>query len=66
LDKLAGKAAGFWNYATLNCDTLPDIALSLKIENLPVVYYIEHGKSLKKFVGIPPEGEFNSFINFIK
>ena len=66
LEDLTTKSDGKWALARLNCDTLPDIASAMQIKNLPSVYFIHEGKSKYKFVGIPSEVEFNSFINDVK
>jgi thioredoxin-like negative regulator of GroEL len=44
LEDMTADADGRWKLAKINCDTLPDIATSMRVSNLPTVYFIAEGK----------------------
>jgi len=53
-------------FGTLDVDKEQQLAGSLRIQSIPAVFAFQKGKLLSSFVGVPPEKQYQEFLQAIK
>ncbi len=65
LERITSDAAGSFELAKVDVDANPELSTQFRIQSIPTVVAIRHGKELSRFTGALPEASILTFIESV-